>query len=436
MNRRDFTRLTAAGLASTLGLPPLRRRLADPVTVAGDRLLAQLQELAQFGSNANGGVSRVAYSPADLQARGWVTRLMRDAGLTVRVDAAGNIVGRREGQAPALKPILFGSHIDSVPDGGNYDGTVGSLSAIEAARTLHERGIATRHPLEVIVFQNEEGGLVGSRALSGELLPEHLTRVSASGKTLRDGITAIGGDPNGFQSAKRSRGDIAAFIELHIEQGGTLEREERNIGIVTGIVGINWWDVTVTGFSNHAGTTPMDQRQDALLAAARFIEAVHRIITAEPGRQVGTVGRIEALPGAPNVISGETRLSLEIRDLDSAKIAMLFERIRNAARAIGEASGTRFAFAPAFDSAPAPTDARIRGAIAGAASALSLTTMELPSGAGHDAQSVARFAPIGMLFIPSVGGISHSAKEFSRPADVVNGANVLLNAVLAVDGTA
>ena len=436
MNRREFTRLTAAGLVSTLGLPPLRRRLADPVTVAGDRLLAQLQELAQFGSNANGGVSRVAYSPADVQARAWVTRLMRDAGLTVRVDAAGNIIGRREGQAPALKPILFGSHIDSVPDGGNYDGTVGSLSAIEAARTLRERGIVTRHPLEVIVFQNEEGGLVGSRALSGELLPEHLTRVSASGKTLREGIAAIGGDPNGLQGAKRSRGDIAAFIELHIEQGGTLEREERDIGIVTGIVGINWWDVAVTGFSNHAGTTPMDQRQDALLAAARFIEAVHRIITAEPGRQVGTVGRIEALPGAPNVISGETRLSLEIRDLDSAKIAMLFERIRNEAQAIGEASGTRFAFTAAFDSAPAPTDARIRDAIAGAASALRLTTMELPSGAGHDAQSVARFAPIGMLFIPSVGGISHSAKEFSRPEDVVNGANVLLNAVLAVDGAA
>jgi N-carbamoyl-L-amino-acid hydrolase len=177
----------------------------------------------------------------------------------------------------------------------------------------------------------------------------------------------------------------------------------------------------------------MGQRQDALLAAARFIQAVNRIVTAEPGRQVGTVGRIEAIPGAPNVIPGEVRLSLEIRDLDAAKIATLFERMRNEAQSIAEASGTRFAFAPSFDSTPAPTDGRARGAIATAAADLGLTTMELPSGAGHDAQSIARFAPIGMLFVPSVGGISHSPKEFTRPEDVVNGANVLANAVMALD---
>jgi beta-ureidopropionase / N-carbamoyl-L-amino-acid hydrolase len=433
MHRRDFTRLASAGLAAALGLPKVHRRAFDPVTVAGDRLLAQLRELAQFGSNANGGVGRVAYSPADLQARAWITGVMREAGLVVRTDVAGNLVGRREGTVRALPPILFGSHIDSVPDGGNYDGTLGSLAAIETARTFRERGLTTRHPLEVVVFQNEEGGLVGSRALSGELLPEHLTRVSASGRTLAEGTAALGGDPNDLGRARRSPGDVAAYLELHIEQGGTLEREERDIGIVTGIVGINWWDVTVTGFSNHAGTTPMHQRQDALLAAARFIQAVHRIVTSEPGRQVGTVGRIEAVPGAPNVIAGEVRLSLEIRDLDAAKIAVLFERIRNEAQSLGEQSGTRFAFAPAFESTPAPTDDRVRGAIAGAAASLGLTTMELPSGAGHDAQSVARFAPIGMLFVPSVGGISHSPKEFTRPEDVVNGANVLANAVLALD---
>jgi N-carbamoyl-L-amino-acid hydrolase len=433
MNRRDFTRAASAGIVSALGLPAFNRRSADPVTVAGDRLLGQLKELAQFGSNANGGVSRVAYGPADLRARTWVTGLMREAGLTVRVDVAGNLIGRREGQSRGLSPLLFGSHIDSVPDGGNYDGTVGSLSAIEAARVFRERNITTRHPLEVIVFQNEEGGLVGSRALSGELLPEHLTRVSASGKTLREGIAAIGGNPDELGRAQRAPGSTAAYLELHIEQGSTLEREARDIGIVTGIVGIGWWDVTVTGFSNHAGTTPMGQRQDALLAAARFIQAVNRIVTAEPGRQVGTVGRIEAIPGAPNVIPGEVRLSLEIRDLDAAKIATLFERMRNEAQSIAEASGTRFAFAPSFDSTPAPTDGRARGAIATAAADLGLTTMELPSGAGHDAQSIARFAPIGMLFVPSVGGISHSPKEFTRPEDVVNGANVLANAVMALD---
>jgi N-carbamoyl-L-amino-acid hydrolase len=227
---------------------------------------------------------------------------------------------------------------------------------------------------------------------------------------------------------------VEAYLELHIEQGSTLEREQRQIGIVTGIVGINWWDVTITGFSNHAGTTPMDQRQDALLASARFIEAVHRIVTSVPGRQVGTVGRIEALPGAPNVIAGEVRLSLELRDLDSAKIALLFDRISSEAQAIATTTGTKFKFVPAFESLPAPTNPRVRRAIADAAAELRITTMEMPSGAGHDAQSIARFAPVGMLFIPSVRGISHSPAELSNPDDVVRGANVLVNAVLALAG--
>jgi N-carbamoyl-L-amino-acid hydrolase len=433
MNRRDFAQLAAAGALSALGVPRLRTRRADPVRVNGDRLLGHLRALAEFGKNEHGGVSRVAYSDFDVQGRAYVTSLMREAGLEVHIDAAGNIIGRRAGTDAALPPILFGSHIDSVPDGGNYDGTVGSLAAIEAARTLGERGVRTRHPLEVIVFQNEEGGVVGSSSLSGELLPEHLSRVSSSGKTLRDGIVFIGGKPDALASVRRSRGDVAGYLELHIEQGMTLERERRQIGLVTGIVGISWWDVTIAGFSNHAGTTPMDQRQDALLAGAKFIDAVHRIVRSVPGRQVGTVGRIQASPGAPNVIAGEVKCSLELRDLDSAKIASLFERIETETRAIGEATGTRFAFAPSFSSRPAPTDAAVRGAIAGAAEALRLTTMELPSGAGHDAQSISRFAPIGMLFIPSVGGISHSPKEFSRPEDVIHGANVLANAVVALD---
>ena len=434
MNRRHFARITATGLGVSLGFPSIRRFWRDPVTVNGQRLNGQLTTLSQYGRNANGGVSRVAYSDADVEGRKYVMGLMREAGLEVRVDAVANIIGRRAGSSDDLPPIMFGSHIDSVPDGGNYDGTVGSLSAIEAMRTLQERGTRSRHPLEVIVFQNEEGGLVGSRALSGELRPDHLTRMSSSGKTIGDGTTFIGGKLEALESVKRTSGQVAGYIELHIEQGAVLERESRNIGLVTGIVGINWWDVTVTGFSNHAGTTPMDQRRDSLLAAARFIDAVNRIVTSVPGRQVGTVGRIEAEPGAPNVIAGVVRLSLELRDLDAAKTKMLFDRIRTDAEAIGEATGTTFEFTPTFDSLPAPSDSAVRGAIADSAHALGLTTLELPSGAGHDAQSMARFAPMGMLFIPSVGGISHSPKEYSRPEDVVHGANVLLNAVLALDG--
>ena len=279
------------------------------------------------------------------------------------VDAAGNILGRRAGSDPSRKPLLFGSHIDSVPDGGNYDGDVGSLAAIEVAQTLGERGVALRHPLEVVVFQNEEGGTVGSRAMAGQLEPAALTLTARSGKVTRDGIAFIGGDPDRLEPAVRKRGDIAAYVELHIEQGGTLEEKKIDIGVVEGIVGIGWWDVTVDGFANHAGTTPMDKRQDALLATARFIEMVNRVVTSEAGRQVGTVGRIQALPGAPNVIPGKVTCSLELRDLDPLKIERLYQRVHEEAQRIATASRTTFTFAETHRSVPALTDPRLQALI-------------------------------------------------------------------------
>src|SRR6185312_2640569 len=297
-----------------------------------------LNTLAEFGKNPQGGVSRVAYSEADVRGREYVMGLMRSAQLNVSVDAAGNISGRRAGSDKNLAPILFGSHIDSVPEGGNYDGVVGSLGAIEVAQTLAENNVTTRHPLEVVIFQNEEGGLIGSRAMDGELTERELELVSRSGKTIREGIKFIGGDPAKLAEVRRQKGDIAAYLELHIEQGNTLDTEKIKIGVVEGIVGINWWDVTIEGFANHAGTTAMNNRQDALLAPAKFIEAVNRIVTSVPGRQVGTVGRINALPGAPNVIPGKVVLSLELRDLDAAKINMLFAKIQAEAQEIATAS--------------------------------------------------------------------------------------------------
>ncbi|MGH9955826.1 MAG: M20 family metallo-hydrolase, partial [Pyrinomonadaceae bacterium] len=351
----------------------------------------------------------------------------------VSVDAAGNIIGRRAGKESGLKPLLFGSHVDTVPEGGNYDGVVGSLGAIEVAQTLAEENVATRHPLELIIFQNEEGGLIGSRAIDGELTERELDLVSRSGKTIREGTKFIGGDPTQIASVRRRPGDIAAYLELHIEQGGTLDKEKINIGIVEGIVGINWWDVTIEGFANHAGTTPMNQRQDALLAAARFIEAVNQTVTGVSGRQVGTVGRIQSLPGAPNVIPGKVILSLELRDLDAAKIKTLYERIFARAQEIAQSSQTKFDFREINVNVPAPTDPRIRRLIDESAKQLGLTTRLMPSGAGHDAQDMARLAPVGMIFVPSIGGISHSPREFSRPEDIANGANVLLHTLLKLD---
>jgi beta-ureidopropionase / N-carbamoyl-L-amino-acid hydrolase len=232
----------------------------------------------------------------------------------------------------------------------------------------------------------------------------------------------------------RRRGDVAAYLELHIEQGGVLHSEGINIGVVEGIVGVYWWDVTVTGFANHAGTTPMNQRRDALLAAARFIDAVNRVVTSVPGRQVGTVGKIQALPGAFNVIPGQVNTSLGLRDLDAAKVQMLFEKIQAEVRQIEQTTGTKFEFKVANATPPAPTDERLRRVIDEAAKGLGFSTKLLPSGAGHDAQELAHICPVGMIFIPSVDGISHSPREFSRPEDITNGANVLLQALLKLDG--
>jgi N-carbamoyl-L-amino-acid hydrolase len=430
MNRRQFN-LGLLGAAGAIAFRPFS--LQTQLRVNGPRIVEHINALAEFGKNPQGGVSRLAYSEADRRGREFVFGLMQQAKLETTIDAAGNIIGQRAGSGKNLPPLLFGSHVDSVPEGGNYDGVVGSLGAIEVAQTLAENNLITRHPLEVIIFQNEEGGLIGSRAINGELTEKELDLVSRSGKTIREGINFIGGDTTKLSSVRRGKGSIAAYLELHIEQGGILENEKIDIGIVEGIVGINWWDVTIEGFANHAGTTAMNNRQDALLAGAKFIEAVNRVVTSVPGRQVGTVGRIQALPGAPNVIPGKVILSLELRDLDAAKIQMLYQKIRAEADQIAQTSRVTFDFKEINVNIPAPTDPRIRSLIGESAKELGLSTKQMPSGAGHDAQDMARLAPVGMIFIPSIGGISHSPKEFSRPQDIANGANVLLQAVLKVD---
>lgn len=405
----------------------------NPLHVNSQRLEQRLMKLAEFGKTEKGNM-RVAFSEFDLKGREYVMSLMREAGLTVRIDAAGNIIGRREGTERTLPPIVFGSHIDCVPNGGYYDGNVGSLGAIEVAQVLFENKVSTRHPLEVVIFANEEGGLIGSRGMIGELHEPALNVVTHSGKTVREGIRFIGGDTEKLHEAARKKGDIKAFLELHIEQGGILDERKINIGVVEGIVGINWWNVTVEGFANHAGTTPMNKRNDALLAAARFIVAVNNVVTSIPGRKVGTVGRISAEPGAPNVIPGNVTMSLELRDLSAEKILELFKKIQDEARVISLESGVRFSFSPIEPaSIPAPTDERMRKLIAESAQELGLTSLLMPSGAGHDAQDMARIAPTGMIFVPSVGGISHSPKEFTKPEDIANGANVLLQTVLKID---
>ena len=424
-------------MIATLFMPFLAIGQPADIRANPDRIEQRIRALGEFGANAEGGVSRVAFSGADLAGRAYIMDLMRDAGLQVRVDTAGNIIGRREGREDRLPVIMFGSHIDSVPGGGNYDGDVGVIGAIEAVQLLNENGITTRHPLEVVSFTDEEGGLTGSRAMVGKLSDRALEVMSHSGMTIRDGIRNVGGDPNRLDLAERKAGELLAFIELHIEQGAFLHEENINIGVVEGIVGIRWWDVTIEGFANHAGTTPMNKRWDAMVSAAELTLAVNHVATTMSGRQVATVGRIRAEPGAPNVIPGEVVMSLEVRDLDAWKMQQVFERIQAEAKQIADTRFTPIRFSEIdVASPPAPTDQQMRRIIAAAADDLGMSFKLMPSGAGHDAQDMTHIAPSGMIFVPSVNGVSHSPKEFTTPEDMANGASVLLRTVLAIDGGA
>ena len=404
------------------------------ITVNEQRVQNRIFELSQFGKDSSGRGYRVAYTKGDQEGRAYFINLMKKAALEVTIDYAGNIIGKRKGKNPALKPIAFGSHIDMVPDGGNYDGCVGSIGALEIMEVLNENTIVSEHPLEVIIFSNEEGGPVGSMAMSGVLTATGLKEKSQSGLTIADGIKAIGGNADSIQYCVRRKGDIKAFLELHIEQGGILEKENIQIGVVEGIVGIVDWDVTIEGFANHAGTTPMNMRQDALLAASKFIIAVNEVINSVKGNQVGTVGKIAAQPGAYNVIPGKVVLGLEIRDLSAEKIEMLFNEIEKRAATIATSSKISIRFIR-HDNVPKPalTDKGLQTIIAAASKAIGFTTRFMQSGAGHDSQEMALIAPVGMIFIPSIGGISHSPKEFSKASDMANGANVLLQTILKLD---
>ena len=440
LSRREFL---AAGAVTAAAAWPRRVATASSQAPRIDAaaLRQRIEALSVHGRPAGGsfadGVSRVAYSDADLAGRQYVMNLMRGAGLTPRIDPAGNIFARREGRESALAPILFGSHIDSVPSGGNFDGDLGSLAAIAVIETLDRAGIRTRHPLEIVVWSAEEGvafgrGLAGSRIVAGDVTPADMDAVW-NGLRRGDAVRKIGGDPSRIMEAVRPKQSHHAYLELHIEQGGTLERDRIAVGVVEGIVSIERFTATVTGFANHAGTTPMDERKDALLAASFLTRAVNDAVTAKPGRQVGTVGQLNVEPNAPNVVPGVVRMTIELRDLSAPKLAELADDIRNRARAIAQATKTTIEIKELSRNPPALADESIQRVIERAAASVGLSHRRQPSGAGHDAQMMAALGPMGMIFVPSVAGISHSPRELTTWADCANGANVLLAAVQAAD---
>jgi len=401
------------------------------------RLQSTLEKLSEFGRNPEGGVTRVGFSEADMAAREYVIGLMKEAGLDVRVDPAGNIFGRREG-SKKLPVLLTGSHIDSVLHGGNYDGDVGSMGAIEVARALNDGKVRTRHPIEVVIWTNEEGnhfglGTFGSGVAAGVLGPEVLDRKDDQGKTIADWLRRYGQDPARLTEARIPRGAVAASVELHIEQGPNLDETKVPIGVVEGIVGVRRWGCAVAGFANHAGTTPMNRRKDALAAASREVLAVRDVVRAETGRQVGTVGFMKAEPGAINVVPGRAEFPVELRDLDDAKIDRMWAKVQEEFRSIDRAEGVETRCAPLDEVRAARADPPLQAAIRDAARSAGLSTVDLPSLAGQDSQNIARIAPMAMIFVPSKDGISHSPKEFTSPEDIANGAEVLYRTLLLLD---
>jgi beta-ureidopropionase / N-carbamoyl-L-amino-acid hydrolase len=437
LTRRSFLQGLAAVPVGAMA--SLRQRGAAPGPRVNALTLQQrIGQLSLFGRPVDGtfadGVSRVAFSDFDVQGRRYVMGRIQAAGLEPRIDPAGNIFARRAGSTDG-PPILFGSHIDSVPNGGNFDGDLGvlaSLGVMEALATTR-----TRHPLEMVIWSSEEGvaygrGLAGSRIVAGDLQPGDMDAVW-NGMRRADAIRKIGGNPERIDQAIRQKGAHHCYLELHIEQGGTLEKAAIPVGVVEGIVAIHRYTAVVTGFANHAGTTPMAERQDALVAASKLTIAVNEVVTREPGRQVGTVGHMEITPNAPNVIPGEAQLVIELRDLSADKLLKLIDEVRKRAAAIATETKTTIVIKELSKNPPALATPDVQGAIERASGTLQLDTRRLPSGAGHDAQMMAQLSPMGMIFVPSVGGISHSPKELTHWQDCANGADVLLRAVLEMD---
>ena len=401
------------------------------------RINQTMQELGELGDSPEG-MLRVAYSPEDIAGRDYAIKMMQEAGLETHIDTAGNIIGRRSGSDDNLPAIAMGSHTDTVPKGGKYDGALGVMAAIEVIRTLEEQGHNTRHPLEVINFTNEEGTrfhrwLVGSRSMSGLLEQEDLDAVDDDGLSLGPCLADIGGDISRIEEAVRKPGELAAYFELHIEQGPYLDRSGTPIGVVTGITGRAVFEVEIEGKANHAGTTPMSTRRDALVSASKLVLAIQKMAAEQEICRVSTVGSIKAVPNAVNVIPGSASIGLEFRDTDMEALASAeqeLQRITDQA-VIDDAVDIDVIRHRFTTSVPITPD--MQAMVAEAAENCGFEWESLPSGAGHDAQAVANIAPVAMIFVPSVDGISHSKEEYSTPQDCANGAQVLLELLLLAD---
>ena len=432
--------------------------------IDGGRLMSTLSEVGSIGGLANGGVRRLAFSPEDAQARDRLSDWMHAAGMSVRIDTAGNLIGHYPGRYPNAAALATGSHLDTVPNAGIYDGTYGVLAGLEVVRTLYENNIQLDHPLEVIVFADEERTMIGSKAMAGRasLSPDYYAHPHYD--PIESSLSNIGGDWGELPRAVRPPGDLAAFVELHVEQGPVLESVGNPIGLVTGIVGQRRYIITIDGQASHAGTTPMPMRQDALVAASQIVLAVNRIgslketrktedeeigITHErvsrttdsafphtarlSGEQVATVGAMKLSPNVANTIPGQIEMTLDIRDLSNDCLDKMVALLEEEIEAIATQTKTRIHLKPQLKNEPVLANSHIFNTIAQSCQQLGLKSHALPSRASHDAQIIADITDMGMIFVPSQAGISHAETEYTHPAHCIQGTNVLLQTLLKLD---
>lgn len=401
-----------------------------------ERLWDRLMRLGEIGKQESGGITRLSFTPEERAAKDLVRSFMEEAGLAVREDAVGNLIGRREGRNPEAPVVLVGSHIDSVYNGGNFDGPLGVLAGVEMLHAMAEQNVVTEHPIEVIAFTDEEGtrfryGMIGSRGIAGILERSELEHRDDEGISIAEAMRQSGLDPDAIHEAARPKGSVKAYVELHIEQGKVLESRGLSVGVVSGVAGPLWVKFILEGEAGHAGATPMSLRRDPLAAAAEIMLAIEAA-AGKTDEAVGTVGQMQVFPGGVNVIPGRIEFSLDLRDVDQAILDQVEAEIHQMTEKICDKRGISYKIELLQRIPPVVCSEEIQLAARNACELLGFEPFTLPSGAGHDCMQLTSLCPVGMIFARSQKGISHNPAEYTTKEDCANGANVLYHTVLSL----